>query len=157
MRRLGLVVAFLLACPAAAGAQDLNQAKAFVTGLYAAYAKTPGPEYVGRQAEAVFSPSMIDLMRREAAHTPKGEVGALDGDPICDCQDYEISAATVTVTMAAPGRARAAARFLNFGEARTATFDLVAVDGQWRVADIHSANLPSLVDLLQESLKAPAR
>jgi hypothetical protein len=103
MRALApILVALALAGPA--GAQDLGGAKTFVTGLYAAYAKHPGPDYLGRQAKTVFSPALLDLMRRDAARTPKGDVGTLDGDPICNCQDYGITAVQVAVTAAGPGQ-----------------------------------------------------
>ena len=92
LRALAILVA-LSASPAAA--QDLGGAKAFVTGLYTAYARHPGPDYLGRQARQVFSPALLELMRRDAARTPKGDVGTLDGDPICNCQDYEITSVEV--------------------------------------------------------------
>jgi hypothetical protein len=156
MRPTSLALLFaLLASPA--GAQDLGAAKAFVTGLYAAYGKAPGPDYLGRQAKAVFSPALLELMRRDAARTPKGEVGTLDGDPICNCQDYEIRSVSVVVTAAGPTAATAIASFRNFGEAQSVGLDLVWVQGNWRVDDVHAREMLSLVKLLEGSLAAPGR
>ena len=31
--------------------------------------------------------AMIELIRQNAKLTPEGDVGEIDGDPICDCQD----------------------------------------------------------------------
>jgi hypothetical protein len=146
--------ALLAATPAAAVAQDAAGAQAFVRGLFAAY-HGHGPDYLGRQAGAVFSPSLLRLMRREAAHTPKGDVGALDGDPICDCQEFEITAVEVKIAAVADGRAAASVRFLNFGKPQTVRLDLLAVRGHWRVNDVHTADTPSLVSLLDQSLRAP--
>ena len=151
--RAPILIALLLAAGPAA-AQDLGQAKAFVAGLYAAYAKAPGPDYVGRQAGEVFSPTLLDLMRREAAHTPPGDVGALDGDPICNCQDFEITAVQVTVKPAGKDKAQADVAFLNFGGKQSVKLDLVFVGGRWRVDDVHADGTPSLVGLLNDSLKA---
>jgi hypothetical protein len=43
---------------------------------------------------------------------------------------------------------RATARFSNAGEARTVRLELVSVGGQWRVDEIRTADVPSLVGLL---------
>ena len=151
MRRVALAIGIaLLASPAAA--QDPGAAKAFVAGLYAAYGKVPGPDYLGRQAKDVFSPALLDLMRREAAHTPKGEVGALDGDPICNCQDYEIRDVSVSVTMAGATSATAIVNFRNLGRAEAIGLDLVWAKGGWRVDDVHAKEMLSLVKLLEGSL-----
>ena len=149
-----ILIGLLLAAPAAA--QDLDRAKAFVAALYAAYGQEPGPDYIGKQAKQVWSPALLDLMRREAASTPEGEVGALDGDPICNCQDYEIAAVTVAVKAAGANKARADVFFLNFGRRQLVSLDLVLVGGRWRVDDVHSQGTPSLVGLLNDELKARA-
>lgn len=146
---LALFIA-LLASPAAA--QDLAAAKAFVAQLYAAYGKPPGPDYHGRQAKDVFSPALLDLMRREAAQTPKGEVGALEGDPICNCQDYEIRGVTIVATMAGPGRATVIASFRNHGQPQSVGLDLVWSQERWRVDDVHARDMLSLVKLLEGGL-----
>jgi hypothetical protein len=155
--RLLLMLAALAALPATACAQDLAKARAFVTGLYAAYARSPGPDYLGRQAKDVFSPALLTLIRREAAHTPEGEVGALDGDPFCNCQDYKITAVQVAVAASGSRHARADVGFLNVGQKQRVTLDLVAAAGQWRVDDIHEDGMPSLVALLRDSLTAAPR
>lgn len=150
--RAGLAaIALLAALPAKA--QDAGQAKAFVEGLYAAYARTPGPDWIGKQASEVFSPALLDLLKRDAARTPAGEVGTLDGDPICNCQDYEIRQVAVTVKPGAVGKAVATASFTNFGEKQTVALDLVWAGGRWRVDDIHADGTPSLAALLRDAAK----
>src|ERR1700735_2592532 len=102
-------VALLAAAPATA--QDAAGARAFVHSLYAAY-HGPGPDYLGRLAPQVFAPGLLALIRRAAASTPQGDVGVLDGDPICDCQDSGgLRNVEVTVVGAAGGQARATAHF----------------------------------------------
>jgi hypothetical protein len=76
----------VLASTSGASAQTPADGRAFVTGLYGAY-NGGEPDYLGRQAGAVFSPRLLSLVRKDQAATPEGEVGALDWDPICDCQD----------------------------------------------------------------------
>jgi len=132
-----------------AAAQDLGQAHAFVADLYAGYGRKPGPDYTGRQAPTVFSPRLLKLIRRDAARA-KGEVGALDGDPICDCQDQEITQVDVAVEAAGPDKATARVSFRNFGEAQSVRLDLLWAHGHWRVDDTHSESTPSLAALLTE-------
>jgi hypothetical protein len=153
--RLGkyAVVAGLLLTPLSASGQDLPQAKLFVVRLYAVY-HGAGPDYLGRQADAVFTPSLLALIRRDQANTPAGDAPTLDGDPICDCQDYEISNVSVNVAGTGPGRAQARVRFQNAREWRAVTLDLVAAHGRWRVGDVHTPGTPSLIALLKPTPQA---
>jgi hypothetical protein len=154
--RVGAAILISLLLAGSAAAQDLATAKTFVTGLYAAYAKEPGPDYIGKQAKQVWSPALLALMRREAASTPEGDVGALDGDPICNCQDYKITAVTVSVKATDTTKARADVFFLNLGRRQLVSLDLVLVGDRWRVDDVHSQGTPSLVALLKEAVEARA-
>ncbi len=144
------LAALVLGLASSARAQDLASAHGFVAGLYGAYHGS-GPDYLGRQAKATFSPPLLSLLRRATA--PKDEVGALDGDPICDCQDFRISKVDVQIAAGSSGKAVATARFRNFGEPQKVTLDLVALDGHWRVSDVHTTNTPSLVAYLRQSLR----
>ena len=87
-RAAGLALIAALLSPPPLQAQTLDAAKAFTTALYSAYA-TGSPDYVGANPERTFSPELLALIRKDQANTPAGEVGILDGDPICDCQDAE--------------------------------------------------------------------
>lgn len=155
MRRIalgGLLLGIALgACvgPAAAGESDLRAARTFVEALYRAY-HGEGPDVLGRGRARVFSPRMIALLRRDRRLTPRGEVGALDGDPICDCQDFEISQVRVEVTPSGPGGVTAVAHFINLGTATTVRLDLIPVRGQWRVDNVHSPSIPDLAQFLRQ-------
>jgi len=149
--RYALTVVIALA-PGLALAHDDGGAERFVRGLYGAY-HGRGPDYLGRNSGAVFSPSLLKLIRRDAAETPRGDVGTLDGDPICDCQDFgDLRKVEVTIARGADGHALATVHFRISAEPRTVRLDLVAVRGHWRVTDVHTADTPSLVSLLTESL-----
>ena len=150
MRTTGTWLALaLVALAPAAKAQSLGDARAFVSGLYRAYERSPDVNYLGSRARSVFSPRLIALMRRDARNA-HGEVGALDGDPICDCQDPDgIKLVALDVASAGPGRASARVRVRFAGSRREAmTLDLVSVRAAWRVDDVHTRDTPSLVRLL---------
>lgn len=160
MRSTGVAL-FLLALTApAAHAQPRDDARAFVTGLYSRYGHGKGPEYAGRDAPGTFTPDLVRLIRRDQTETPDGDVGALDGDPICDCQDFEgLKLVGVTVKPAVQGRASAEATIVFPDRTRRAIrLDLAQVGKTWRVADVHTADLPSLVELLRRAHpERPAR
>jgi hypothetical protein len=135
-----------------ASAQGLDDARAFTTKLYAAY-ETGSPDYLGRDAERTFTPSLLALIRRDRATTPSGDVGILDGDPICDCQDTGgLKMTGLVVEPAGPQAARAKATLRFPDETRSVTLDLKAIHGHWRIADVHTAATPSLVRLLKDGL-----
>ena len=130
-------------------ASQRSEAKAFVLHIYGAY-HGAGPEYLGRDATNVFSSRMLALLERDRALTPEGYVGALDGDPICDCQDFDISRVEATVRQIGPGRAMATVRFVNTGTPETVRLDLVLVRARWRIDNIHNRSTPNLAVFLQE-------
>ena len=152
MLRHGLwLAAALLALAPAAGAQSLGDARAFVTDLDRAYGRAPEPDYLGPRARRGFSPRLLGLIRQDERDA-RGEVGALDGDPICDCQDPEgIRLVALELASSGPGRAEARAQVRFAGARREAiTLDLVGIGGRWRVDDVHTADTPSLVRYLEQ-------
>jgi len=145
MIALGLA---LLCWPTAAQCQSLADANHFITKLYQAYGHSE-PDYLGPQRKRIFSPRLLGLIQRDQDLTAPGDVGYLDGDPICDCQDPAgLSKVRVRLAAAGPGRSRAVIHFRLSDDRRALTLDLVAVRGQWRVDDVHSQDTPSLADAL---------
>jgi hypothetical protein len=143
----------VLASPAlAAPAQSPDTAKAFLTRLYAGYSHGH-PDYTGRQAPTIFAPRLLALLKRDA-DAADGEVGIVEGDPICDCQDAGgLKMQNLTVTPAGTGKARAQAAFSIGRDMRRLTLDLEDRGQGWRIADIHSKDTPSLVGLLEDGLR----
>ena len=139
-------------------------AKAFLTALYAHYTAGPsdfGPTFT-HQSD-YFDPAMLVLMN-EDARLRGDEVGALDGDPICDCQDFGKLSAQVTIDSAISTEAKATVIVTETDPAvspkdrkpRTFTYDLAAVNGQWRIHDMTTPSLPSLRQLFVTSNKEMA-
>jgi hypothetical protein len=78
-----------------------------------------------------------------------GEVGALDGDPLCDCQDDSGDSFTVGVARAdGPNGAvvEVVRHDLNVRPAALETIKIVLrlANGVWRVHDVGSPDMPSL-------------
>ena len=148
-----------LTMPAMAGAPDANAARAFIQKLYAHYPqKEGGPffEPTGKNAAEVFDAPLIAGFK-EDARLAKGEVGFVDADPICMCQDDSgLKAKIVSVTM--KGANADAVVDLQYeggdGKPNLLTLHLVPVNGQWRVHDLSMGEVKSY---LGDLTKANAR
>ncbi len=138
-----------LLAPRPAAADDLKNAQAFVERTYRAYCQGCTVSFE-REERQRLSRRLRALIERDRRLTPKGDVGALDGDPICDCQDYGIRDVRVEARPAGAGRVTAVARFRNFNDRQTVTLDLVTEAGGWRIDNVHTAGTPDLADYLQK-------
>jgi hypothetical protein len=166
VKRINWFVAAVAACvltvPAvAAGAPDANAARAFVQKLYSHYpqpANGPFFEPTDKDAAAVFDPGMIAAFR-EDTRLAKGEVGFVDGDPICQCQDDGgMKSKIVAVTMQGTAKADVLVSLLfEGGKPNPVTLHLVVVNGQWRIYDISASEEPSYRTALLKANKDAAK
>jgi hypothetical protein len=123
----------------------------FLRGLYAAY-KPHGKQvaFDYPDAKSIVDPAMLKLLKHDRDMS-KGEVGAIDSDPICNCQDFGvIKVMSLKVTMSGESAASADVTFKNFGDVQNARFSLVVVDGGWRIHDISTKDTPSLAGYLRD-------
>jgi hypothetical protein len=142
----------------AAGGSDAADAKAFLDGLYAHYLTSNNNTFQMFDANVaeVFDADTIALLKADAKGN-HGEVGAIDGDWLCNCQDFTRIVATVTVQSATPNSATAIADYSDSGEPNSPkqedSFDLVKVNGAWRIHDMTiKGQGPSLRTTLQKEI-----
>ena len=148
----------LLVSSPALGA-DLGAARSFVTALYSHYpAPKHGPEFdpTGRSAGAVFDPGMVAMLREDKRLTQPGDEGAIEADPLCACQDDSGLKADIGDIHPVDASHASAAVTLHFRASRPpetihVTLDLVDVQGQWRIHDISTKDMPSLRTYLAKS------
>jgi len=113
---------------------------------------------MGTRAAQWFDAEMAALMT-EDARLSNGEVGALDADPVCDCQDYGKLSANIKIEQVTTTTARAQAVITETDtsftpdarQPRTLTYSLVLENGEWRIHDIGTKSIPSLHDWLAGS------
>jgi hypothetical protein len=145
--RLALLVLAGLICvsPAAAAAGPAD----FMRAVYAHYAPgRPVFDPLDAAAGAWFSPGLLALIRRDEA-AAVNQPGRLDGDPICDCQEYGgFVLQSVVVTGQSSATARVAVRFENEGQEVALRLRLVMRPEGWRIDDVGDADMPSLRALL---------
>ena len=145
---------FLACILPAAQAQTAQQADTFVRQLYGQYEhpSTPdGPNIFGKRAASVFSPGLLAIIRRSERATPKGDVGKLDFDPVCSCQDSDgLKLKGLRVTMNGTGKALATA-MLFFPEPTTieVRLSLIYTPQGWRIDDIWTKDVPGLRKFLE--------
>ena len=125
-------------------------AEQFLRGLYAQYTPHGKPvAFVYPDAKGMVDPAMLALLKHDK-DASNGEVGAMDSDPICGCQDWTaVKVVSVHVTM--PDKATAAADivFSDNGEVEKVHFALVWTSGGWRIHDIGTKDEPSLAAYLR--------
>jgi hypothetical protein len=141
---LALVAALLAPAPAAETPRD------FVTRVYAGY-RDPGFNPLDRP-ERLFAPSLVAAIR-EDARLSLDEVGRLDGDPLCQCQDHEGLEPVVREVRRTTAKTALADILLRFPgyDDRQVRLRLARTVRGWRIADVATADDPSLLQDLQRS------
>jgi hypothetical protein len=141
------------AAPAAPGASP----EAFLNRLYARYEK--GDLRPIEAQERIYAPGLVRQMRLNA-RLADGEVGVIDYDPLCQCQDLAgLKARIGKVNGIGPGRAEVEVT-LSFGpgsERQQVRLRLVRTPAGWRVGDVMSEAVPSLLAELQRDNRERAR
>lgn len=140
-------MSFVLAAALLAPALPAEAPRAFVERLYAGY-RDPDFNPLAHPRR-IFAPPLVAAIR-EDGRLSRGEVGYMDSDPLCQCQD----AAGLRPTVGEVGRPDATAAtvrvLIDFGgsDRRDLTLRLVGTRAGWRVADIATAEEPSLLESL---------
>jgi hypothetical protein len=129
---------------------DTKDARAFVAGLFATYRDNKKPP---AGSHHVYD-SQLQALMDEDVRLAKGEVPALDFDPLCQCQDYQHLQGHVTMRSSSSSAAVVAVTLRDLGmpneKPRDAVFDLVKEGGRWRIHDIHADDPKSLRAFLIE-------
>ena len=111
---------------------------ALVADLYRVHKLKRGPFFQTRSRALVdqyFTKSLGDLIWKDA-RTSKGEVGAIDGDPLYDAQDFEIKNFAIGKPVIDGTNAKVTTTFVNIGEKKTIVFLMIKGATGWRINDI---------------------
>lgn len=125
----------------------------FLTELYSHY-QDPKVDFTPLfdKAPDYFDPEMVVLIRRDQSFH---ELLAFEVDPICDCQDFDKITADIQILNSTATTAKAGVVLTDTGQSpRSLSYDLVKIDGHWRIHDISSQNYPSLRQHIIEADKA---
>jgi hypothetical protein len=168
-RRIFLLATAVLAIPPAFAQAPLpDDPIAFLTAIYARAAKGKGDSggafiFNTKAAKAKYlSTSLVTLWAQADAHTPKGDVGPIDFDPVTNSQEPDVKAfkispekiegdhATVTVSFTS--------RHVKSGDQKDTLirYDLVREASGWKIDDIKGTTEGeswSIRNMLADSLK----
>ena len=125
---------------------------ALVADLYREHNRKHSPFFQTRSRALLykyFEKNLADMIWKDAVRS-KGEVGAIDGDPLYDAQDMEIKKFAIDKATFAGGKARVNVRFENFGQKKNIVFVLVNGKTGWRISDIEYGEGRTLVRELKE-------
>ncbi len=140
--RIVLAAGMLCGCVGfPARAQDAASAEQFLRQLYADEAKSdPAPN-----PDLIYDPQLLTLIQKDRAMMQKFEKGLLRVDPICACQDPDgLQVLKITAWPNGPNKVDATVSFIIGNDRSVVGYQLVNMDGQWRIHDILGGNAPSL-------------
>ena len=129
--------------------QDIASARAFLSHIYAGYHLDAGLDAI-LPDEEVYAPALLAAMQANS-DAYAGEVGYLDGDPLCDCQDtaQDLRQLSFDIQPLADGQLRASTQLDDPQHPLQLQLTLQRQGSSWRVADIATARTPSLLQALQ--------
>lgn len=135
MRLAALAAGLFAAMSGLASAQSFDTPQALIEAFYEPYFSGDFHE----DDSPFRSAELNALYERDAEITPEGEMGAISFDPFVDGQDYDLTDFEIGAPGIAGEYASVDVTFLNFGEPRSLTFELVNEDG-WKIDDVVSTN-----------------
>ena len=143
--------------PAAASGELLIAApETLVTDLYKQHDAKKSPFFQTKNRALVdkyFTKAIADLIWKDAT-TSKGEVGAIDFDPLYNAQDVEIKNFAVRKADVKDENATVAVTFTNYDAKQTITFALKLIENNWKIDDIKYPEGHSLSRILKETYSA---
>lgn len=143
-RALMAATMFLAASPVIAVESTPNS---FVTSLYQIY-RNPDADPLGGSAKKIFSPGLLALIRADKVRS--GEVGKLDYDPICGCQDADgLKLLAVTIKPLSATYVHAISKFRISATTKAVDLTLIKTSAGWRVDNVFSTDTGSLRDYLK--------
>lgn len=153
MRLLTLLLLFVSCGLTLHAADKAATPDVLVAELYKSEKKKASPFFQDKDRALVdhyFTKELGDLLWKDTIDS-KGEVGALDGDPLFDAQDMEIKNFVIHPAKIEEGKATVLVTFVNFEEKKRITFHCVQQGGAWRISDIQYADY-ALLKLLKDSV-----
>ena len=135
---------------------DEASPEAVVKALYAQHEiKSPFFQSENRALlDKFFTPTLATLIWKDA-RTSQGEVGAIDGDPLYDAQDFEIKGLAVHPAEVGDDTALVTVNFHNFGKKKRIVYTLVLARDVWRISDIRYGDNRTLLGILREAYPKP--
>lgn len=137
-----------LAAALLAAGQPAETPRAFLERVYAGYWD---PDYSPlARPRQVFARPLVEAIE-EDSRLSRDEVGYMDADPLCQCQDPAGLRPVIGQVRQPTPKTATVAVVITFGgsDRRDLSVRLVRTGAGWRIADIAAADEPSLLDSLR--------
>jgi len=144
-------IAFLLTLTAATTFAGELSPKDVVAQLYQAHRSKHDPLDETQLLSRYFDAELLKLYLKDKREA-NGEVGRLDGDPLYNAQETEITEFSIAGAETAGAETRVAVRFKNLGKSTPIIYVLTHTAGGWRISDIRYHDGSSLKKILQANL-----
>ncbi|MCF7785540.1 MAG: DUF3828 domain-containing protein [Prosthecobacter sp.] len=128
--------------------------EALVAELYKSEKKEASPFFQDKNRALVdhyFTKELGGLIWKDTLDA-KGEVGAIDGDPLYDAQDTEIKEFVIHPAKTEEGKSTVLVTFVNFEKKKRITFHCVQQGGAWKISDIQYSEGHTLLKLLKDNV-----
>ncbi len=135
------------------GQSSAAEAETLVADLYKQHDSKKSPFFQTADRSRVdrfFTKTTADLIWKDA-NSSKGEIGAIDFDPLYDAQDVEKKSFSVGKASVNGDTATIAASYTNYGEKKRITFLMKNVAGKWKIDDIKYDAGHALLAILKET------
>lgn len=125
--------------------------KDVVGQLYKAYGTEQSPEGEARLFSRYFEADLLKLYLKDQREA-KGEVGRLDGDPLYNAQEVQITDFSISEPKINGKEANVPVRFKNLGKPARVEYVLHQTASGWKISDIRYDDGSSLKKILQAPL-----
>ena len=138
----------------------IEDPSAFLARIYDTFSHDDlSSAFIGEHGpKRIASKAFIAVLDEDQALTLPGDMGYLDANPICQCQDYENLVVTKIAILSNDNQqSQATVTFRAFSDDSstiTTGFNLVAENGQWFIDDIFDASQASIRDAIDANNKA---
>src|SRR3984893_3294825 len=125
--------------------------KDVVAQLYKAYGTEQSPAGETRLFTRYFDDELLKLYLKDKREA-KGEVGRLDGDPLYNAQEVQITDFSISAPKITGSEAVVTVRFKNIGKPTRVECVFLHTIGGWKISDIRYDDGHSLKKILQAPL-----
>ncbi|MCE2744996.1 MAG: YbjP/YqhG family protein [Burkholderiales bacterium] len=103
------------------------------------------------KADDIYSSNLLSLIKKEQQEQlSSGELGKLSADPLCNCQDpASVTVIDITPLVTEGEHASVRVTLSVSGNTQDLTLNLIKETGGWKVADVTSDSIPSLLAYLK--------
>ncbi len=153
MRAISLLLLLVSVSLNLSAADKVATPEALVVKLYKAHDAEKSPFFQDKDRALVdhyFTKELAELMWKDIKAS-KGEVGAIDFDPLYNAQDTEIKNFAINPAKVDGGKATLVVNFTNFDKKTHITFKLAQQGDAWKISDIQYPEGHALLKLYKDA------